>query len=171
LNFGLASIETRCILHVFWATVCKTVHPMLSDRCLSCLSVYDVGVLWPNGWTDQDETWHAGRPRPGHVVYCGQTAGWMKMPLGAEVYLSPGHIVLDGDPALPPAKGAHQPLFFGPCLICGYGRPSQLLLSSCKYHIPVRVYLYCQVRGGFTTTYVSWSDNGRRRGGTSAFDI
>ena len=24
--------------------------------CLSCLSVCDVGVLWPNGWTDQDET-------------------------------------------------------------------------------------------------------------------
>jgi len=23
-----------------------------------------VDVLWPNGWTDQDETWHAGRPRP-----------------------------------------------------------------------------------------------------------
>ena len=40
---------------VFWATVCKTVRPMLSARCpvcLSCsvLSVCDVGVLWPNGW-------------------------------------------------------------------------------------------------------------------------
>ena len=23
-----------------------------------------VGVLWPNGWMDQDETWHADRPRP-----------------------------------------------------------------------------------------------------------
>jgi len=23
-------------LHSFWATVCKTVRPMLSDRCLSC---------------------------------------------------------------------------------------------------------------------------------------
>jgi len=23
-----------------------------------CLSVCDVRVLWPNGWTDQDETWH-----------------------------------------------------------------------------------------------------------------
>jgi len=29
-----------------------------------CLSVCDVGVPWPNGWMDQDETWHAGRPRP-----------------------------------------------------------------------------------------------------------
>ena len=52
----------------FWATVCKTVRPMLSDRCLSVLSVLtvcDVGVLlWPNGWMDQHETWHADRPRP-----------------------------------------------------------------------------------------------------------
>ena len=37
---------------------------MLSDRCLSVLSVCNVGVLWPSGWMDQDETWHAGRPRP-----------------------------------------------------------------------------------------------------------
>jgi len=21
-----------------------------------------LGVLWPNGWMDQDEAWHAGRP-------------------------------------------------------------------------------------------------------------
>jgi len=51
-------------VHSFWATVCKTVRPMLSDRCVSVLSVCDVGVLWPNGWTDRDETWLAGRPRP-----------------------------------------------------------------------------------------------------------
>ena len=44
----------------------KTVCPMLSDCCLSCpvCLVCDVGVLWPNCWTHQDETWHAGRPRP-----------------------------------------------------------------------------------------------------------
>ena len=79
--------------------------------CLSCpvsLSVCDVRALWPNGWTDQDENWHAGRPRPwSHCVrwgpssstqkkggapspqfsahlYCGQTAGWIKMVLGME---------------------------------------------------------------------------------------
>ena len=33
------------------------------------------------------------------IVYCGQTAGWIKMPLGMDVGLSPGHIVLDRDPA------------------------------------------------------------------------
>ena len=41
----------------------KTVCHMLSDRC-PVLSVCDVGVLWPNGWMDQDETWQADRPRP-----------------------------------------------------------------------------------------------------------
>jgi len=31
--------------------------------------------------------------------YCGQTAGCIKMPLGMEVGLSTGHIVLGEDPA------------------------------------------------------------------------
>jgi len=39
------------------------------------------------------------------LVYCGQTVGWIKMKLGMQVGLGPGHTVLDGDPALP--KGAH----------------------------------------------------------------
>jgi len=33
-------------------------------------------------------------------VYCGQTAGWMKTPLGTKVDLGSGHIVLDGVPPL-----------------------------------------------------------------------
>ena len=41
---------------------------MLLDRCLSVclslLSVCDVGVLWPNSWMNQNETWHSDRPRP-----------------------------------------------------------------------------------------------------------
>ena len=69
---------------------------MLSARCLSCpvmsvCPVCDVRALWPNGWTDQDETWQAGRP-------------W------------PCHIVLGGDPALPPLK-RHNPSIFGPYLL------------------------------------------------------
>jgi len=32
-------------------------------------------------------------------VYCGQTARWIKMPLGREVGLGSGDIVLDGGPA------------------------------------------------------------------------
>jgi len=38
-------------------------------------------------------------------VYCGQTAGWIKMALGMKVGLGPGHIVLDGDPGPLPKKG------------------------------------------------------------------
>jgi len=49
-------------------------------------------------------------------VYCGQTARWMKTPLGTEVDLGPDHIVLDGDPG-PPAKGVQQPPSFWPMSI------------------------------------------------------
>jgi len=35
-------------------------------------------------------------------VCCGQMAGWIKMPLGREVGLSPSNILLDGDPPAPP---------------------------------------------------------------------
>jgi len=98
------------------------------------LSVCDVGVLWPNGWMDQDETWHADRPQrwqhgdttppkrgtthphfSAHV-YCGQTAGWIKMPRGVEVGLGPGHIVLDGDPTRPIPRVVQAP-FFGQGLL------------------------------------------------------
>jgi len=50
-----------------------------------------------------------------HVLR-GQTAGWMKTRLGTEVDLSPGHIVLDGVPALCERGTAASPLF-GPCLL------------------------------------------------------
>ena len=43
-------------------------------------------------------------------VYCGQTAAWIKMPLGTEVGLGLRAIVLDGDPAPPPLK-VHSPQF------------------------------------------------------------
>jgi len=36
---------------------------------------------------------------------CGQSAWWIKTPLGMEVGLGPGDIVLDGGPALPPERG------------------------------------------------------------------
>ena len=91
--------------------------------------------LWPNCSMHQDATWYGGRlrPRPHYArwgpsfpfpkkgtespqfsvhVYCGKTAVWIMMPLGAEVELSPGHIVLDGDPAPFPRKGHSSPPFF-----------------------------------------------------------
>jgi len=115
---------------------------MLSVCCLSvlsvCLSVCDIAVLWPNGWSHQDETWQAGRPRPwphgvgwgptshplkGHSpqfsahICCGQMAAWIKMPLSMELGLGPGDFVLDGDPAPLPKKGAESPPNFRPMFI------------------------------------------------------
>ena len=44
-------------------------------------------------------------------VYCGQTAGWTKMPLDRKVRLDPiSDTVLDGDPASPPQK-RRSPMF------------------------------------------------------------
>ena len=96
---------------------------------LSVCPVCNVGVLWPNGWMDQDENWHAGTPRPwlhcvrrglispshspqfsAHIC-CGQMAGWIKMPLSVEVHLGPSDFVLDGDPGPPPQKGGRAPNF------------------------------------------------------------
>ena len=50
-------------------------------------------------------------------VYCGQTAVWIKMLLGTEAGLGPGHNVLDGDPAPPQKKGTQQPPIFGLCVL------------------------------------------------------
>ena len=44
-------------------------------------------------------------------VHCGQTAGWMKTPLGTEVDIGAGHIVLDGLPALRERGTAPPPSF------------------------------------------------------------
>jgi len=54
-------------------------------------------------------------------VCCAQTAAWItdyffKMPLGMEVDLGPGDIVLGGDPA-PPKKGVQHPQFWP--MYCG----------------------------------------------------
>jgi len=45
------------------------------------------------------------------LVYCGQTVGWIRMPLSVEVGLGPGYIVLDGDPTSPHPQKGHSPQF------------------------------------------------------------
>jgi len=44
-------------------------------------------------------------------VWCGQTTGWTKMPIGMQVGLGPGDFVLVGDPAPPAQKGDRAPQF------------------------------------------------------------
>jgi len=104
----------------FWATVCKTVRPTLSDRCLSvCLSVQSV--------------------LPVTFVNCGQMVGRIKMKLGMQVGLGPCHIVLDGD-QLPSPKGV-QPPIFGPYML----RPNGCVDQDGTWYIarprPRRLYI------------------------------
>ena len=53
------------------------------------------------------------------LVHCGQTVGRIKMKLGMQVGLGPGHIVLDGGPTLvlPTPKGAEPLPIIGPYLL------------------------------------------------------
>jgi len=66
---------------------------MLSDHCLSCISVLSVLSVYMT------------------LVYCGQTAGRIKLKLGMQVGLGPGHIVLDQDPTPLLPKGGRAPNF------------------------------------------------------------
>jgi len=99
-------------------------NPALSPQKGTQPPIFGPCLSWPNGWMKQDVTWYGGRLRsrphcarwgPSSLtqkgaqpslqflahVYCGQTAGWIKMPLGMEVGLDPSDIVLHGDPASP----------------------------------------------------------------------
>jgi len=113
------------VVHEIKRVLCRKSPSPYAMRpfCLSCpvCPVCNAGVLWPNGWMDQDAT--CGRwgpsfpPRGGQShpkfsahVCCGQTSGWLKMPLGAEVGLGPGHIVRWGQ--VTPPKYRHSPLHF-----------------------------------------------------------
>jgi len=52
-------------------------------------------------------------------VYCGQTAGWIKMPLDMEVGLGPGDIVWDGDPVPSPTERGTSVPHFSALVYCG----------------------------------------------------
>jgi len=52
----------------------------------------------------------------GILHYCDQTAGWTKTPLGTEVDLGAGHIVLDVFPALR-ERGTALPLFLAMSIV------------------------------------------------------
>jgi len=79
----------------------------------------------------------------------------MKTPLGTEVDLGPGDIVLDGVPASR-ERGTAAPLFSAH-VYYGHGRPSQLLLSSCfTDHMLFQMLKHqCRSTKGILTTLVT----------------
>ena len=110
--FSYATVIRRRVvlwstLDDFWATVCRTVRPMLSGRCFSVCPVCPVCVPVCLSVT---------------LKYCGQTVGRIKMNLAVQVGLRPGHIVLHGVPAVdpaPPHNGAGAPPQFSAHVYCG----------------------------------------------------
>jgi len=82
-----------------------------------------------------------GTPQFSIHVYCGQTAAWIKMPLGTDVGLGPDDIVLDGDPAWQhplPKKGAEPPPHFSAHFWATVCKTVRLILSvRCLSCLPV----------------------------------
>jgi len=111
---------------------------MLSDRCLSVLSVA--------------------------LVYCGQTVGRIKMKHSKQIGLDPGHNVLDGGDPDPPLLQGHSPQFSAHhyCgetaawikmsldMEVGLGRGHRL--GSCSPPQKVSVHVYC----GQTVAHLSY---------------
>ena len=93
------------------------------------------------------------------------------MPLGTEVEFGQGHIVLHGDPAPPPRKGAQQsPPTFQPCLLWSSGRPSQQLLIFCSlvfycnyvaisYCFKILSYIYQNLKGSRYPDHAPFKDS------------
>jgi len=73
--------------------------------------VFDPCLLWPT----------RGQSQFLAHFYCGQTAGYTKMPLGMELGLNPGDFVLDGDLAPSPKRGRSPlpPNFPAHVFFCG----------------------------------------------------
>ena len=98
-NAGGLSEHITCHMFRFLSTpfffgqpfVKQFAHAIGPSTC-PVLSVCDVGVLWPNGWKDQDETWHVGRPQPRpHCVRWGSSSpqtGGTAPHFSAHVYCS-----------------------------------------------------------------------------------
>jgi len=82
--------------------------PALSSKRGQSPQIFGPCLLRPNGCMDEDVTWYGGRPRPRP-----RCVRWIKVALGMEVGLGPGHIVLDVDPA-PLRKKGPKPPIFGP---------------------------------------------------------
>jgi len=63
-----------------------------------------------------------GAPNFRPISVAAKWHGWIKMPLGMEVGLSPGDFVLDGDPDTLPKMGAERPSpIFSPFLLWSNG--------------------------------------------------
>jgi len=106
---SVGTVHKKSRMHCCWATVALCYHTV----ALSVLSVCNVGVLWPNGWMDQDETWHGGRPRP--RTHCSPERGTA----APSLFFQPMSIVVIRSPI--------------------WATTEHLILSNCQQHSVVQV--------------------------------
>jgi len=120
-----------CVLYSHCVTILVTVRPMLRYRCPVYMSYLYL-----------------------MLVYCGQTVGWIKMPLGTEIGLRLGDTVLDGDS---PRKGAQHPTFlpilFGPVSIVAKRSPISAYTAELLFFLDVPWCCHCVL---FAINRVSW---------------
>ena len=110
-------------------------HGRLSQLLLSSCP-YVLGLGPGDIVLDKDPAPQKGHNTPHFLahVYCGQTAGRIKMPLGMQV----GHTVLDGDPSHPPPKGHIPPPNFRPMsVVVSFPDPLSGWMGSLSlFHVP-----------------------------------
>ena len=123
------------------STLCQMGTQLPSPKRGPNPPLFGPSILWSSCRMHQDATWYECRPQPRRLccgrwgprplpqkersptqfsahVYCGQTAAWFKMPLGAEVDLGVRDIVFDLDPATPERRAHPRPTpTHGPCLL------------------------------------------------------
>jgi len=61
LSHPTCTFSSAPVTHIFGRPFVKRF--TLCYQTSVCLPVCDIGVLWRNGWVDQDETWHGDRPQ------------------------------------------------------------------------------------------------------------
>jgi len=121
--------------------------PPSPKRGQSPTQIFGPCLLWPNGWMNQDGTWHGDRPRSRpHCARWGPSTPPQKgteplifgtcllwpndwMDEEATWYRSRPHCIRRG--SSPPRERGTAVSLFSAHVSCDHGCPSQLLLSSC----------------------------------------
>jgi len=102
----------------------------------------DVGLSPGDFVFDGDLATPRKKAHPPHPIFGPcllRLNGWMdEEAIGMEVDLGPGHIERDGVLALR-ERGTASPIFSAH-VYCDHGRPSQLLLSSCRFRSGIFFY-------------------------------
>jgi len=110
MTVKMLSITRTTVLSLMHHRWCKIgAKAENTSHCLPLVLCYSEVRTLPNGNRITDRLDRVANLPP--VANTAFTAGWIKMALGMDVGLGPGHIALHGDPAPLPQKGDRAPNF------------------------------------------------------------